>query len=112
MYNVESVESVASVPVIVDPFARQPGEAAEAFADRMQALAVAARREVTTERVTSGAFGENIKGKLAGNILTLTIDLSHRAHKSASGKSDIVATTGGNMDLGNGIKLGVNCYRK
>ena len=95
-----------------DPMAQQPGETAEAFVARLQSMITAKRAEVAASRVSSGKLGENIASKLNGQVLTLTIDLSKTLHKSASGKSTIVATTGGNVDVGNGLYIGVNCYRK
>ena len=55
---------------------------------------------------------ENIEMKQEGNILTIKIDTSKRFGKSTSGKSVVVATTGGNIAVpGNeSIKLGINCY--
>lgn len=54
----------------------------------------------------------NVKTNVDKNILTITIDLSERQGQSASGKNDIIATTGGNIDVGGGVKLGLNCYVK
>jgi len=54
---------------------------------------------------------ENIKQELNGNILTLTIDISKRIGASKSGKSEKVATTGGNVKLdGTGLMMGVNVF--
>lgn len=54
----------------------------------------------------------NVKTNVDKNILTITIDLSERQGLSGSGKNEIIATTGGNIDVGGGIKLGLNCYVK
>jgi hypothetical protein len=60
---------------------------------------------------------QNCKMVVKGSILTITIDLTKNFGVSSSGKSEIVATTSGNMDLGaidtgvTGIKLGINCYK-
>ena len=96
----------------VDPMARRSDETPEAYISRLQSAISATKTAVTADKLASGELGENVKGKLAGHVLTLTIDLSHRAGKSSTGKSDIIATTSGNMDLGNGVRLGVNCFRK
>ncbi len=57
--------------------------------------------------------GENIVAEVNGNILTLTIDLSKRLRQSASGKTTIVATTGGNQTLpGTNVVAGINLYVK
>lgn len=54
----------------------------------------------------------NIKATVAGNKLTLEIDLSQRGNKSASGKSISVASTEGNVAVEGHpeIKMGVNVY--
>lgn len=57
-------------------------------------------------------LGRNVKVKRVGNVLTLTIDLDKNFGPSASGKSIIVASTGGNKPIGDtGIFLGVNAYK-
>ncbi|MDE3023514.1 MAG: hypothetical protein KGI54_16970 [Pseudomonadota bacterium] len=55
---------------------------------------------------------QNIEMKKDGNILTIKIDLSERHGKSSSGKSVVVATTGGNASVpgAEDIKIGINCY--
>jgi len=57
-------------------------------------------------------LGNNVDAVLEGNILTLTIDLSKRSGRSASGKNVVIASTNGNQSLPNGEKIGVNCYTK
>lgn len=56
----------------------------------------------------------NIEMTTAGNILTITVDLSQRFGKSSSGKSTIIASTEGNISVpGNEeIKIGLNIYTK
>lgn len=57
--------------------------------------------------------GENIEAAVDGDILTLRIDLSQRLRKSASGKTTIVATTGGNQTIpGTTVIAGINLYVK
>lgn len=56
---------------------------------------------------------KNIKVTVAGNIATITIDLSQNLGKSASGKSSLVASTHGNVNIpGSDVTLGLNAYRK
>ena len=57
---------------------------------------------------------KNIDLKVKGDILTITVNLKERSGKSASGKTDIIATTSGNVDVEGqpGVKLGINCYFK
>ena len=56
---------------------------------------------------------ENVQVELNGNLLVLTIDLSQTLGVSASGKSEIIATTGGNVSLPGHeeVKVGLNVYR-
>lgn len=48
------------------------------------------------------------------NILVLRIDMSQDFGPSKSGKTKIIATSSGNIDIpnGEGAKLGLNIYRK
>ena len=59
-------------------------------------------------------IGKNIAASVDGSILTLRIDLSARHGDSASGKTVIVATSGGNQAIegGKGVVLGLNAYVK
>lgn len=59
-------------------------------------------------------IGKNIEAAVDGSILTLRIDLSARHGDSASGKTVIVATSGGNQAIegGKGVVLGLNAYIK
>ena len=56
---------------------------------------------------------ENVHVELNGTLLVLTIDLSQTLGVSASGKSEIIATTGGNVSLPGHeeVKVGLNVYR-
>ena len=55
---------------------------------------------------------KNIKVKNAEGILTLAVDLDVNHGQSKSGKSIIIATTGGNKEIAPGVYMGVNIYRK
>jgi hypothetical protein len=55
---------------------------------------------------------KNIEITTKGTALTLTIDLSKTQGPSKSGKSIVIATTGGNREIASGIYLGANVYRK
>jgi len=56
-------------------------------------------------------LGDNIEVTVKGNIATFTIDLSKRLGASASGKSETVASTRGNVTIpGTAVKLGLNAY--
>ena len=55
---------------------------------------------------------QNLTMEVKGKILTITIDLTKRLGRSASGKTTLIATTSGNQAVpGNAdISIGVNCY--
>jgi hypothetical protein len=53
---------------------------------------------------------QNVKTSVKGKKLSIEVDLSKRFGQSKSGKSEIIATTAGNIDIGDGVKLGLNCY--
>jgi hypothetical protein len=56
---------------------------------------------------------ENIELHLEGNRLVIEIDLAQELGQSATGKSIIIATSGGNISVPGTeeIKLGLNVYR-
>ncbi len=57
---------------------------------------------------------QNIDVAVNGDIMTVRIDLSRRLGKSASGKTTIIATTGGNQKVAGSpdIQYGINVYTK
>lgn len=57
---------------------------------------------------------KNVDMKLSGNILTITVDISRDFGLSASGKSQIIATTEGNVAVEGKeeVKIGLNIYKK
>ena len=55
---------------------------------------------------------KNIHTEREGSTLTLTIDLSKSQGLSKSGKSTVIATTGGNKEIAPGIFMGINVYKK
>lgn len=57
---------------------------------------------------------KNIEMREAGNILTLTVDLSKEFGPSASGKTVIISSSEGNKSVPGfeDIKIGLNVYRK
>jgi hypothetical protein len=57
-------------------------------------------------------LGKNVLGKIEGDRLILTIDLTQNFGPSSSGKSTIIATTSGNVAIpGTDAKLGLNLYK-
>jgi hypothetical protein len=61
-------------------------------------------------------MNKNANVQVTDNMLTVTIDLSKSYGPSASGKTTIIGTTGGNPQIatvnGKPVFLGVNCYAK
>ena len=57
---------------------------------------------------------QNVKMTVKGQTLTIEIDLSKRLGPSKSGKTTVIATTSGNVDVPQhrDIKIGINCYTK
>jgi len=53
----------------------------------------------------------NVTTKLTGKVLTITVDTGKVLGPSASGKSEIIASTQGNMVLEGGLRLGLNVYK-
>ncbi len=56
----------------------------------------------------------NVCMKVDGDILTITVNLKERYGRSKSGKTEIIATTGGNVSSPSNpdIKIGLNVYSK
>lgn len=57
----------------------------------------------------------NVSMAVKNNILTITVDLSKRQGKSASGKTTVIASTQGNQPVPNtdtGAIVGLNVYTK
>ena len=57
---------------------------------------------------------KNVEVKVEHGKLTMTVDLATELGPSSSGKSIIIATTEGNVDVPGtpDVKIGLNVYRK
>lgn len=55
---------------------------------------------------------KNVEMEQSGATLTIKIDLSKRFEKSASGKTTIIASTGGAVGLPGGEQVSLNVYVK
>ena len=56
---------------------------------------------------------KNVEMSVAGDILTITVDLTKEFGPSSSGKTIIIATTEGNVTIPDREeKVGLNVYRK
>lgn len=56
---------------------------------------------------------KNVQMTVAGNILTITVDLTKECGPSSSGKTIIIASTEGNIAVPErDEKIGLNVYRK
>ena len=58
-------------------------------------------------------MAENVQIHLEGSILVIQVDLNQSFGLSASGKSEIIASTGGNVSVPGceEVKVGLNVYR-
>lgn len=57
-------------------------------------------------------LGSNVKSVRDGDKLYLELDLTQSLGASKSGKSELVASTGGNRTIpGTDVKIGINAYR-
>lgn len=58
-------------------------------------------------------MAKNVKVSVVKDKLTVEIDLSKSQGRSKSGKTEIIATTSGNIpvDGHEGVRLGLNCYK-
>ncbi len=56
--------------------------------------------------------GDNVQYKIADDKLTITVDLSVKGKRSASGKSIVLASSRGNVEIAKRTFLGLNIYRK
>lgn len=56
---------------------------------------------------------KNVVLRVKDGMLTVTVDLRQTYGRSASGKTEIVATTAGNADVPEtpGFKIGLNVYK-
>jgi hypothetical protein len=79
------------------------GETLEAKVARLQ-------RELEEAKL-SAIKGGNCLMRREGNMLHITVDLSQTVGLSRSQKSTVIATTAGNKEIGDGIKVGLNVYR-
>lgn len=53
---------------------------------------------------------QNVDVAVNGNTMVITIDLTAPPTPSASGKTQVIATTRGNQEVAPDIFLGLNCY--
>ena len=54
----------------------------------------------------------NVKLTEKDGVLTVVIDLKQELGLSKSEKTMLIATTGGNVTIGDdGVKIGINCYK-
>lgn len=63
-------------------------------------------------RMAMNLVGQNVVMEVQGNTLVITVDLSQSFGVSGSGKSTIIATTGGNVSVPGqeAVKVGLNVY--
>jgi hypothetical protein len=57
-------------------------------------------------------IGRNVAVTAEGNVIVIRVDASAEGVESKSGKSVVIGTTNGNVDIpGLGLKIGLNVYR-
>lgn len=54
----------------------------------------------------------NVEVEVCGDTLTITVDLSKELGPSASGKSTLIASTGGAVTVEGGARVNLSVYRK
>lgn len=66
----------------------------------------------TVFRASEGfvSIGQNIFAKTEDGKLLIEIDMGADLGKSSTGKSLKIASTGGNISIGEGLKMGLNVY--
>lgn len=57
---------------------------------------------------------KNVLMTVEGDVLTICVNLKERHGRSTSGKTEIIATTSGNVSIPSDpdIKIGLNIYQK
>ena len=71
------------------------------------------RKTVTVLFADHKGSMKNVEMSIAGNILTITVDLTKEFGPSSSGKTIIIASTEGNVSVPDREeKVGLNVYRK
>jgi ABC-type uncharacterized transport system YnjBCD ATPase subunit len=67
-----------------------------------------------TKEANSMIEGElkNVALNIDGDTLTITVDLSKELGPSASGKSTLIASTGGAVTVEGGARVNLSVYRK
>jgi ABC-type uncharacterized transport system YnjBCD ATPase subunit len=55
---------------------------------------------------------KNLELEVKDSILTITVDLSKELGPSASGKSTLIASTGGAVTVEGGARVNLSVYRK
>ena len=96
------------------------GGHAELVLDRSNDGALVERRLPTTSKPGKGGIdmpqiGDNIQAEVIGDQLTLAVDLGKPGTVSRSGKSQVIASTRGNVKIadsnGDEVSVGINIYR-
>jgi len=54
---------------------------------------------------------KNVKIEKNGDELIVRVDLTKNFGDSKSGKSQVIASSGGNVEVSTGVKMGINVFR-
>jgi hypothetical protein len=67
---------------------------------------------VAKKKSKGGGAGRNMTITVDGDTLTIVVDLSKELGDSKSGKTVLIASSGGNKVVRDDIKMGLNVFRK
>lgn len=57
-------------------------------------------------------IGRNVTASMDGSVLVIRVDTNGEGSTSKSGKSSVIGSTNGNVDVpGSDLKIGLNVYR-
>ena len=63
------------------------------------------------KKTQTQTIGRNVEVEVNGDLMTITVDLAEDTEPSASGKTLIVASSGGNKMVADNTFMGINVYR-
>jgi hypothetical protein len=70
------------------------------------------KEHTMSEKNDKSVVGKGVQIEVEGSLLTIKVDLSKKHGLSSSGKSEIIASSMGNVEIAPGVKMGLNIYTK
>jgi hypothetical protein len=64
------------------------------------------------KKSSKSSGGQNMNVKVDGDLLTIEVDLSKSLGPSKSGKTILIASSGGNKTITGDVKMGLNVFKK